>query len=62
MEMLKEVIKTKLEARSMLIIFLPSTPAYFQCPPMPDKEAGLLDARGKKKPTRGPSLKKDSLI
>ena len=29
---------------------------------MPDKEAGLLDARGKKKPTRGPSLKKDSLI
>ena len=58
MEMLKEVIKTQLEARSMLIIV---SPAYFPCPPMPEKEAGLLDARGKKTPTRGPSMK-DSLI
>lgn len=62
MEMLKEVIKTQLEARSMLIIVSPSLPAYFPCPPMPEKEAGLLDARGKKTPTRGPSMKKDSLI
>lgn len=62
MEMLKEVIKTQLEARSMLIIVSPILPAYFPCPPMPEKEAGLLDARGKKTPTRGPSMKKDSLI
>ena len=34
MEMLKEVIKTQLEARSMLIIV---SPAYFPCPPMPEK-------------------------